>query len=136
MPFVLDHAGKPAIASGAITPWREHVTSLARQDNVAVKLSGMVTEADHQGWTVEQLRPYADVLLEAFGASRTMWGSDWPVCLLAASYDEVLESAEELTASLSATELAAVFGGSAVAWYGLESESGLEKALVSRRGSE
>jgi L-fuconolactonase len=127
VPFVLDHAGKPPIASGAISPWREHVTSLGRLSNVAVKLSGMVTEAEHQGWTVEQLRPYGDVLLEAFGASRTMWGSDWPVCLLAASYDEVLGSAEQLTASLSAPELAAVFGGNAVAWYGLEKQYGLEK---------
>ncbi|HUC13371.1 MAG TPA: amidohydrolase family protein, partial [Acidimicrobiales bacterium] len=118
--FVLDHGGKPPIASGEISPWREQVTSLARLGNVAVKLSGLVTEAEHQGWTVEQLRPYGDVLLDAFGPSRTMWGSDWPVCLLAASYDEVLESAEQLTASLSAPERAAVFGGNAVAWYGLE----------------
>jgi len=126
--FVLDHAGKPAIASGAISPWREHVSSLARLPNVAVKLSGMVTEADHEGWTVEQLRPYGDVLLNAFGAGRTMWGSDWPVCLLAASYDEVMRSAEELTVSLSAPELAAVFGGTAVAWYGLEEQHGLDNA--------
>jgi L-fuconolactonase len=125
--FILDHGGKPPIAGGAISPWREYVTSLARLGNVAVKLSGMVTEAEHQGWTVEQLRPYGDVLLETFGASRTMWGSDWPVCLLAASYQEVLASAEQLTASLSAPEVAAVFGGSAVAWYGLEKHYGLEK---------
>ena len=68
VPFVLDHAGKPPIASGAISPWREHVSSLARLPNVAVKLSGMVTEADRDGWTVEQLGPYGDVVLEAFGA--------------------------------------------------------------------
>ena len=102
---------------------------------MAVKLSGMVTEAEHQGWTVEQLRPYGDVLLETFGASRTMWGSDWPVCLLAASYEEVLASAEQLTASLSAPEVAAVFGGSAVAWYGLEKQYGLERRSK-QEGSE
>jgi L-fuconolactonase len=117
--FVLDHGGKPLIAKGEVSPWRELMAHTARLPNVAVKLSGLVTEADYELWTVDQLRPYADVILGAFGASRTMWGSDWPVCLLAASYERVVESASQLTASLSPVERDAFFGGTAVEWYGL-----------------
>jgi L-fuconolactonase len=115
--FVLDHAGKPPVASGMIEPWQRFVAELAAEPNVAVKLSGLVTEADPDGWTVEQLRPYADVVLEQFGADRTMFGSDWPVCLIAAGYDEVLYAAEQLTDALSASERVAVFGETARRWY-------------------
>jgi L-fuconolactonase len=118
--FVLDHGGKPDIANGVIQPWNDQLISLSRFPNVAVKLSGLVTEADHQRWTFEQIRPYADVVVGAFGARRTMWGSDWPVCLLAACYEEVVASAEGFTASMSAAERADVFGGTALTWYSLE----------------
>jgi len=118
--FVLDHGGKPGIIGGSIAPWSDHIRSLSQLPNVAVKLSGLVTEADPGAWTVEQLRPYAEVLIEAFGPERVMWGSDWPVCLLAASYEDVLASAESLTASLSTAERDAVFGGTACTWYSLE----------------
>ncbi|MGH3504284.1 MAG: amidohydrolase family protein [Nocardioidaceae bacterium] len=118
--FVLDHAGKPAIADGALEPWRGDIWALAASPNVAVKLSGLVTEADHQAWTTDDLRRYADVLIESFGAHRMMFGSDWPVCLLAAGYSEVVAAAEELVAGLSPAEWARVFGGTAARWYRLE----------------
>jgi L-fuconolactonase len=117
--FVLDHAGKPPIRRGELDPWRGRIGELARYDNVAVKLSGLVTEADQAAWRVEDLRPYTDALLESFGPDRVMFGSDWPVCLLAASYDVVVDAAEQLTAGLSAHERAAVFGANAVRAYGL-----------------
>ncbi|GLW10897.1 amidohydrolase [Microtetraspora sp. NBRC 13810] len=117
--FVLDHLSKPPIASGELEPWASGVRELAQSPNVYCKLSGMVTEARIPGWTVEDLRPYADVVLEAFGPERVMFGSDWPVCLLAASYAEVTDAAERLTAGLSEPERASVFGGAAVRAYRL-----------------
>ncbi|WP_031482476.1 amidohydrolase family protein [Streptomyces bicolor] len=95
--FVLDHLGKPPIASGEREPWETAVRSLAALSNTVCKLSGMVTEADHASWTVDDLRPYADVVLDAFGPERLMFGSDWPVCTLAATYGQVLASARDLT---------------------------------------
>ncbi|MFF6981567.1 amidohydrolase family protein [Streptomyces sp. NPDC008343] len=95
--FVLDHLGKPPIASGAREPWTSDVRALAVLPNTVCKLSGMVTEADPVSWTVDDLRPYADVVLEAFGPQRLMFGSDWPVCTLAAPYGQVLATAQELT---------------------------------------
>lgn len=91
-------------------------------DDVFCKLSGMVTEADRTGWTVADLRPYADEVLGAFGPSRVMFGSDWPVCLLAASYEEVVRAAEEVTDRLTAAERAEVFGGTAARAYRLRKE--------------
>lgn len=117
--FVLDHAGKPRIRAGELEPWREHIDLLAGCANATVKLSGLVTEAEHDRWTVADLRPYADAILHGFGPARLMYGSDWPVCLLAASYDEVMHAAEELTSVLSPSERADVFGGTAVRTYGL-----------------
>lgn len=117
--FVLDHGAKPDIANGVMEPWQAHVGELSRMPNIAVKLSGLVTEADHKDWTVEQIRPYADVLLDAFGAARTMWGSDWPVCLLAATYQEVLDAAKSYVAAMSPGEREQIFGGTALAWYSL-----------------
>jgi L-fuconolactonase len=95
--FVLDHLGKPPIASGAREPWTSDVRALAALPNTVCKLSGMVTEADPVSWTVDDLRPYADVVVEAFGPQRLMFGSDWPVCKLAAPYGQVLDAAQELT---------------------------------------
>jgi L-fuconolactonase len=115
--FVLDHLGKPAIASGELEPWAGWIGRLAAEPNVVCKLSGMVTEADWGTWTVPDLRPYADVVLEAFGPDRLMFGSDWPVCVLAGSYDEVFQAATDLTAQLSAAEREAVFGGTATRVY-------------------
>lgn len=117
--FILDHAGKPPIAARVIEPWRDDIHKLAALPNVAAKLSGLVTEADHQSWTVEDLSPYAEALITAFGARRILFGSDWPVCLLAASYSEVVTAAERLTSGLSSSERSGIFGGNAEHWYRL-----------------
>lgn len=117
--FVLDHLGKPPIATGALNPWATAVRALAALPNTVCKLSGMVTEADHATWTVDGLRPYADTVLDAFGPGRLMFGSDWPVCTLAASYGQVVDAAEELTGGLGAEERAEVFGGTATRVYRL-----------------
>ncbi|MGW2606999.1 amidohydrolase family protein [Streptomyces mirabilis] len=117
--FVLDHLGKPPIATGALRPWATAVRALAALPNTVCKLSGMVTEADHAKWTVDGLRPYADTVLDAFGPGRLMFGSDWPVCTLAASYGQVVDVAEELTGGLGAEERAEVFGGTATRVYRL-----------------
>ena len=116
--FVLDHLSKPLIARGDTTPWADDLRALAALPNVAAKLSGLVTEADWTQWSVATLRPYAEVALDAFGPDRLMFGSDWPVCLLAAgSYGEVVDAARELTAGLSEAERAEVFAGTARRWY-------------------
>ncbi len=116
--FVLDHLSKPPIAAGELHPWAALVRELAAFPNVSCKLSGMVTEAGPR-WTVAGLRPYAEVVLDAFGPARTMFGSDWPVCLLASSYADVTSAARELTAALTREEQALVFGGTAARVYGL-----------------
>lgn len=115
--FVLDHAGKPPIADGVTEPWAGLLRQLAGLPNVAVKLSGLVTEADWPTWTVDDIRPYADEVLAAFGPAQVMFGSDWPVCELAADYPGVVELADKLCHGLSADERTAVFGGTATDWY-------------------
>jgi L-fucono-1,5-lactonase len=117
--FVLDHLSKPPIASGGLQPWAARIRDIAALPNVSGKLSGMVTEAGPAGWTVAQLRPYAEVAIDAFGPSRLMFGSDWPVCLLAASYTEVVSAAQDLVAGLGADEQARIFGGTAARVYRL-----------------
>ncbi|HEY5090724.1 MAG TPA: amidohydrolase family protein, partial [Polyangia bacterium] len=106
--FVLDHAGKPDLRHGVLDPWRAHIAELARLPNVVCKLSGLVTEADPATWTPAALRPYVEHLLACFGAERLLFGSDWPVVNLAASYGRWLEVALELLEPLSAGERAAV----------------------------
>ncbi len=118
--FVLDHLSKPPIAAGELEPWRGRIRQLAERPNVSCKLSGLVTEADWTGWRVDDLRPYAEVVLEAFGPERVMFGSDWPVCLLAAEYGQVSRAADELCAGLSEAERAEVFAGTARRAYRLE----------------
>jgi L-fuconolactonase len=117
--FVLDHLAKPPVAAGTLQPWAGLIRTLAAEPNVVCKLSGMVTEADPDRWTVRDLRPYAETVLAAFGQDRLMFGSDWPVCLAAASYAEVVAAAEELTAGLGPDGHAAVFGGTAARVYRL-----------------
>ncbi|MHB9755862.1 amidohydrolase family protein [Streptomyces sp. BYX5S] len=107
--FVLDHLGKPPIAAGEREPWRGDVRALAALPNTVCKLSGMVTEADRAHWSVDDLRPYADTVLDAFGAERVMFGSDWPVCTLAATYRQVLDTARQLVGGDDPD----VFGGTA-----------------------
>jgi L-fuconolactonase len=117
--FVLDHLGKPPVATGALEPWATAVRVLAALPNTVCKLSGLVTEADHVSWTTGDLRPYAGTVLDAFGPGRLMYGSDWPVCTLAASYGEVLGTARELTSGLSGPERAELFHGTATRVYGI-----------------
>lgn len=120
--FVLDHGAKPRIARGELDPWRDRIRSLAALPNVAVKLSGLLTEAA-EDWTLEVVRPYADHLLACFGADRTMFGSDWPVSVLRAPYDAVVDVTRRLVAAASPDERAAVMGGTAVRWYGLRADA-------------
>jgi L-fuconolactonase len=117
--FVLDHLGKPSIASGRTEPWAQDLRALAALPNTSAKLSGLVTEADWHRWRVADLRPYAEVALDAFGPARLMFGSDWPVCTLAASYPDVLAAARDLTGQLSPAEREVLFAGTATSVYGL-----------------
>ncbi|WP_432188695.1 amidohydrolase family protein [Streptomyces sp. Tue6028] len=117
--FVLDHAGKPPIARGALEPWAASVRALAALPNTVCKLSGLVTEADPADWTVEDLRPYADTVLDAFGPARLMFGSDWPVCTLAATYGQVVDATRELLSGLDGEETEAVLSGTATRVYGV-----------------
>jgi L-fuconolactonase len=117
--FVLDHAAKPPIAAGDLEPWAGLVRGLAVLPNVACKLSGLVTEADWQAWSAAGIRPYADVVLAAYGPDRTMFGSDWPVCELVTGYADVLGLAGDLCSKLDDADRARVFGGTATEWYRL-----------------
>lgn len=117
--FVVDHVAKPDIAQGTREPWATQMRALARHPHVFCKVSGLVTEAQWQSWTEEQLRPYLDLVFEAFGPERLMIGSDWPVCLLAGDYDRVMGVVEEYVARLPAASAAAVLGGTARRFYGL-----------------
>lgn len=121
--FVLDHLGKPPIASGTLEPWASDIRALAELPNTVCKLSGMVTETDPATWRsgppTEQLRPYADTVLDAFGPGRLMFGSDWPVCTLAATYAEVAHEASALVQGLSPDEGKDLFEGTATRVYGL-----------------
>ncbi|HEY0784538.1 MAG TPA: amidohydrolase family protein [Acidobacteriaceae bacterium] len=117
--FVLDHLAKPRIRERVMQPWADELRRLAEHKNVYCKLSGMVTEADLEGWTAEDLAPYLDQALEAFGAERLMAGSDWPVCLLASSYERWWSTLEQWAARLGAEHRDLVMGGTAVRVYGL-----------------
>jgi L-fuconolactonase len=116
--FVLDHLGKPPIGRD-LDDWSASLAALADQPNVVAKLSGLVTEADWRGWTVDQLRPCIDHALAVFGPQRLMFGSDWPVCTLAATYGEVVGVVDEALATLSSAEREAVLVTTAVETYGL-----------------
>jgi L-fuconolactonase len=118
--FVLDHIAKPLIAKSIIDPWRANIRELAKRDNVYCKISGMVTEANWSQWRSEDLQPYLDVVLEAFGADRLMAGSDWPVCLLATTYTGWFATLRRLLASLSADETENIVGRVASRVYGLD----------------
>lgn len=119
MRFVLDHIAKPRIADGVDEQWTERMPALAARPNVAVKLSGMVTEADWSTWSPDDLRPFVSQVLDWFGVERVMFGSDWPVCLLAASYSAVFDGLNDALPVLSASELDSVFGVNAVNAYRL-----------------
>ncbi|MCO8275077.1 amidohydrolase family protein [Actinoplanes sp. TRM 88003] len=114
--FVLDHLGKPPIAAGDFDRWRDLIIPVAAQPNVVAKLSGLVAEADWATWTPADLRPYVETAVEMFGATRLMFGSDWPVLEVAATYAEVWDALTELLGGVPGD----VFGGTAISTYELE----------------
>lgn len=118
-PFVLDHMAKPYIKEGKIAEWKRDMNALAKHENVSCKVSGMVTEADWKSWKKEDFAPYMDVVVEAFGTGRLLYGSDWPVCLVAATYGEQLGIAQDYFSAFSHNEQEAVFGGNAARYYNL-----------------
>jgi L-fucono-1,5-lactonase len=121
--FVIDHLAKPPIRSGELEPWLSLLRPFGALDNVACKASGLVTEADWANWRVADLQPFVDAAIEIFGPDRLMFGSDWPVCLLAGSYPDVLDATRTVLAELSAAEHSAVFGRTAIEVYRLAVDS-------------
>jgi L-fuconolactonase len=119
-PFVVDHLAKPRIVAGEIDGWGRDIRAIARHDNVCCKVSGMVTEAVRRGWNRDDFTPYLDVVLEAFGPERLMFGSDWPVCLLAGEYADVAAIPRDYFSRLSATEQRMIWGDTAAEFYGLK----------------
>jgi len=117
--FVLDHIAKPLIVRNELSPWKESIQELAKRGNVNCKISGMVTEADYQKWTPSQLLPYFEVILDAFGPERLLFGSDWPVCLVATSYKNWMELVRKSIAQLSESEKAKIMGENAIRLYQL-----------------
>lgn len=117
--FILDHIAKPKIAAGELKPWEQAMQNVARRQNVYCKLSGMVTEADWSNWTQAALQPYIDVVLAAFSPKRVMFGSDWPVLSLAASYTRWADVVRSSIAELSADEQQRILAGTAIEVYGL-----------------
>lgn len=117
--FVLDHLGKPAIRDGRLDPWHDQVAELAALPNVVCKLSGLVTEADWNQWRSDDLAPYAAHALAMFGPSRVLFGSDWPVVILASTYQRWVETLNTLTGQLSANERHLLWSENARRWYRL-----------------
>lgn len=117
--IVVDHLAKPSIRTGDIAAWKRDIVSLAAYNNIHCKVSGMVTEADWQSWKPSDFIPYLDVLFNAFGADRILYGSDWPVCLLAASYKQQLSIAQTYLSTFSEHEKLLVMGGNARKFYNL-----------------
>ncbi len=117
--FVLDHIAKPRIRDNMLSPWQSRIVELAHRPNVYCKVSGMVTEADYKTWTPQQLKPYFDTVISAFGPKRVMFGSDWPVCLVACEYGRWAELVRGWVAELSADEQQRVMGDTAIEAYGL-----------------
>ena len=117
--FVLDHLAKPRAKDHEVEPWRTNIRRIAERENVFCKLSGLVTEADWKDWTEGQLSVYLGTVLDAFGPRRVMFGSDWPVCLLASSYERWHDVVSRFCEKLSADEQARVFGGTAIEAYRL-----------------
>ncbi|MBW3129982.1 amidohydrolase family protein [Hymenobacter profundi] len=118
-PFVVDHLAKPLIKAGTLEPWAQDIRALAAHENVLCKVSGLVTEADWQHWQPQDFHPYLDVVFEAFGPQRLLFGSDWPVCNVAGGYARMLELVEGYLRTFSAAEQAQFWGENATAFYRL-----------------
>jgi L-fuconolactonase len=123
--FVVDHLAKPEIKSGNTAAWAVQMREIAQNKNVFCKLSGLVTEADWKHWKADDFKPYLDVVFDAFGVERLMFGSDWPVCLLAATYGQVKQLIETYVKGYSEAGKEKIFGGNAARFYGLEAQHGL-----------
>lgn len=118
-PFVIDHIAKPYIKAGLIDEWKRDIKSLAKFENLQCKVSGIITEADWKSWTYEQIKPFLDVVFEAFRTNRIMFGSDWPVCLVAGDYSQVKGIIETYIKGFSVSEKCKVFGENAAKFYGI-----------------
>lgn len=118
--FIVDHLAKPLIKEGKIKLWKKDIQELAKADNVFCKLSGMVTEANWNSWKQEDFIPYMEIMLEAFGPNRLLFGSDWPVCTVVAKYEQVLGIVTNFISSLSPAEQAHIMGQNAIDFYNLE----------------
>jgi L-fuconolactonase len=118
-PFVLDHIAKPFIKDGLVSPWREQIRELAKCPNVLCKVSGMVTEAKWNAWQPADFRPYLDVVFECFGPSRLMFGSDWPVALLAANYEQCFRLLDDYIRQCAPADRDAILGANAAKFYGV-----------------
>lgn len=123
LPMVVDHLAKPRIKAGEIKQWQRDLRNAAAFPNVFCKLSGMVTEADWQNWKLADLKPYVDTALESFGPERCMFGSDWPVCELAGTYEQVITALKNALGAITTAESARIFGGTAAEFYRLKIES-------------
>jgi len=117
--FVIDHIAKPYIKDGFYDGWAVLMREIAKHQNVYCKVSGMITEADYKTWTPEQVEPYMQLVLDSFGVDRIMYGSDWPVCLVAGSYKKVVSLTANFISNLSVTEQNSIMGGNATAFYNL-----------------
>jgi L-fuconolactonase len=117
--FVIDHIAKPDIKNGSVDDWAKGIKAIAQYSNVYCKVSGMVTEADWKNWNAADLHPYLDVVTAAFGTDRLMYGSDWPVCLVAASYEQVIAPVKKYYSSFTQNEQEKIFGANAVDFYHL-----------------
>jgi len=117
--FVIDHIAKPHIKAGKITEWETNMRKIAAHKNVYCKVSGMVTEADWKKWKYEDFAPYLDIVFDAFGTDRIMYGSDWPVCLLGGSYEKVKSIIDQYIEKFSSEEQQKIMGGNAIAFYQL-----------------
>lgn len=120
--FVVDHFAKPRVKAREISPWRERMQELAKRPNVYCKLSGLVTEADYHNWREEQLQPYFETVVESFSPQRLMFGSDWPVCLVATTYRNWVDIVVRVTSKLSESEQQQIWSGTAQRAYQLQSE--------------
>lgn len=128
--FVIDHIAKPYIKRKEIDEWKKDMEKIAKYENLYCKISGMVTEADWKGWKKEDFTPYLDVVVNAFGANRILFGSDWPVSLVAASYEEMLAIVKDYFASFSKEEQDRFFGLNAIRFYNLIASDGNENIGV------
>jgi len=118
--FVIDHIAKPNIKERQLDDWKRDIKAVARHYNVCCKVSGMITEADWNNWKDEDFKPYLDVIFEAFGANRVMFGSDWPVCLVAGGYSKMIEMVKRYTSAMTQNEQQMFWGQNAISFYNLK----------------